>query len=291
MPLPCSDADRSAGDSPIGSAAAFTSFLLLDYRSPWGRDAADDAVRDSTGPAVARYLGEAPNLRSFAIRPPLDRRGVPPAPPRCGTVGHDARMVALPTDFTVADLEKAFMTAPPALTASGAGAVDPVIGVCTNARRDRCCAVRGRPVALALHSRFGARVTEISHLSGHRFAATLLVLPAGYFYGFLDPDSAERVVRAALDGLVDPLDLRGRADLSPAAQAADAFWRKGIGPAPVGAVRITGEDEVDGGILISAEVQGTIDRRLVRYEPGERITETGCGGKPIQTGSWLVTGR
>lgn len=285
MSLACSDADRAAGDSPVGSATTFDEFLLLDYRSPWGREAAADAVRDQLSAEVHDHLAGTGSLRPFAIRPVADRRGAPVQPPRWGRVGPAACMTELADDFTVADLRlmTEFMTAPPA-----AATAKTVIGVCTNARRDRCCAVRGRPVAAALLAEFGPAITEISHLGGHRFAATMLVLPVGYFYGVLDPDSARRVASAALDGLVDPANLRGRADLSPAAQAADAFWRAAIGTAPVDAVRLTSEQQDEDGVIVSAVVQGTADRRRVRYLPGTTIAATACGGKPITTGSWLV---
>src|SRR5690625_7107655 len=85
---PCSDMDRAAGDTPIGSGTSFRSFLLLDYRQPWGRVAADDAVRDLLDPAeqsavaAARETDQA--LRPFAIRPVQDRRTAPLAKTRIG---------------------------------------------------------------------------------------------------------------------------------------------------------------------------------------------------------------
>ncbi|HEU5385864.1 MAG TPA: sucrase ferredoxin [Streptosporangiaceae bacterium] len=47
--------------------------------------------------------------------------------------------------------------------------------VCTNGKRDRCCAVRGRPVAAAIADATGWDTWESSHLGGHRFAATALL--------------------------------------------------------------------------------------------------------------------
>lgn len=251
--VPCSDADRAAHDSPIGSASAFSRYLLIDYRAPWGRQAADDAVRDRVDPEID--IAGMTGLRAFAIRPVAQRRSAPLRPLIFGEIGSG-------------DADSLF------------------VGVCTNARRDRCCAVRGRPVALALHEEFGDCISEISHLGGHRFAATMLVLPFGYYYGQLDPVSAREVVTAAQRGLVHPENLRGRADLSPAAQAADAMWRRDIGPAPIDAVTILGERQVDGDVEVDALVQGAHQIRRVRRIPGPVITETACGGKPIRTGEW-----
>lgn len=294
--VPCSDADRAAGDSPVGSGTTFHSFLLLDYRAPWGRSAADDAVRDTLQPATAQLVRQRPRLRPFAIRPVRDRRQTPVQLPRLGLVGDGAQMATLPGAPDPTDLLAAQEQLRSAHSRRGTPYEDLVIGVCTNAKRDRCCAVRGRPVAQALADEFGHRVTEISHLGGHRFAATMLVLPTGYSYGFLGPESAADVVRAALDGLVHPANLRGRADLSPAGQAADAFWRASLGPSPVGAVRIIAErppetSDSGDGTVIEAVVQGAGARVDVRYVPGTRIEATLCGGKPITTGRWVVESR
>jgi len=280
---PCSDLTRAAGDDPAGSGTAFCTFLLLDYRSPWGRDAAGDAVRDLLAPAAGAAVHAARALRAFAIRPVQGRRGAIPIPARAGTVGHDARLMDL---ATLPDEPAVTAIASETLVGNPADGV--LIAVCTNARRDRCCAVRGRPVATALHAEFGDRVTEISHLGGHRYAATMLVLPTGYSYGFLDPVIARDVVLAALDGLVHPANVRGRADLPPAAQAADAFWRRQIGPAGVDAVRIENVRTDGDETLVTATVQGGPGRLHLHRVPGPEIPVTACGGKPISTGRWAV---
>ena len=51
--------------------------------------------------------------------------------------------------------------------------------VCTNGRRDVCCAVKGRPLALGMAALHPDRVWEVTHTSGHRFAPTAVLLPAG----------------------------------------------------------------------------------------------------------------
>ena len=46
----------------------------------------------------------------------------------------------------------------------------PLYLVCTHGRHDRCCALRGRPVAQALSRRHPQRTWESSHVGGDRFA-------------------------------------------------------------------------------------------------------------------------
>jgi hypothetical protein len=91
--------------------------------------------------------------------------------------------------------------------------------VCTNGKRDQCCALRGRPVAAAL-AEAGWDTWECSHLGGHRFAATLLVLPTGDMFGWLDAASAIDVLRRFDAGQLDLSHHRGRAGQPAHVQAA-----------------------------------------------------------------------
>ena len=82
----------------------------------------------------------------------------------------------------------------------------PVLAVCTHGRHDTCCAERGRPVAAGLAEAYPEETWEASHIGGDRFAANLLVLPFGLYFGRLDPASARGVARllAAGDVEADP---------------------------------------------------------------------------------------
>jgi hypothetical protein len=97
--------------------------------------------------------------------------------------------------------------------------------VCTHGRRDRCCALDGRALAAALSEIHEPSVWECSHLGGHRFAPTALVLPTGYLYGRLDPATAVAAHKAAGVGEVEPDRCRGRSTWSPAGQVAELAVR------------------------------------------------------------------
>ena len=45
---------------------------------------------------------------------------------------------------------------------------------------------------------------ECSHVGGDRFAPNVVLLPDGFYYGNLDPESAVRTVRQHLAGAVEP---------------------------------------------------------------------------------------
>lgn len=75
---------------------------------------------------------------------------------------------------------------------------EPVVLVCTNSKRDRCCALRGRPIVADLEHALGEQVWECTHTGGHRYAPTGILLPHGVTLGRI-PDAES--VRAALLGL------------------------------------------------------------------------------------------
>jgi hypothetical protein len=285
--LLCSDADAAADDDPRGSAATFTSFLLIEHLAAFGREAADDAVRavyaqDTTA------VTDLPGLRPFAIRPVGRSTGTGSRVRWIGRTGPHAFLQPVPATPTVSQLADLAASPRP-----GGHAAGPLFAVCTNGSRDRCCAIKGRDLAAELDRTLDApgadpTVVEISHLGGHRYAPTMLVLPFGYAYAWLDIESALDVAAAARDGLVHPGGLRGRADLPPAAQAAEAYWRAQVGPAPVDAVHIIDVDVDRDLYRVTARVDGRTETTRMRHVPGATIGATACGGKPIATGRWTV---
>jgi hypothetical protein len=285
--LSCSDADSAAGDDPRGSAAQFDSFLLIEHRSSFGKEAAEDAVRAVYTQDADQVLS-LPGLRPFAIRPVGRPETFGSTARFIGRTGPGSYLRETPNLPSIGDLAE--LADCPAPTSP-----EPLFAVCTNGSRDRCCAVKGRDLAARLRLELDGEgtdevsVVEVSHLGGHRFAPTMLVLPWGYAYGRLDLESAAEIAYAAQDGLVHPSNLRGRADLSPAAQVADASWRAELGPARIDAVSIVSVQPDGPYHLVRATVQGRVEQLRLRQVPGETIVVTACGGKPIATVGWQIS--
>ena len=101
----------------------------------------------------------------------------------------------------------------------------PTFLVCTHGRRDPCCAGRGWPVAVALTEEFPEQTWQCSHVGGDRFAANVVILPHGLYYGHVTPDDAVDVARRHLEGRVTVDVFRGRSIFAPAEQAAQHFAR------------------------------------------------------------------
>ncbi len=87
----------------------------------------------------------------------------------------------------------------------------PLFLVCAHGRRDVCCARLGGPLARALAARHPGQVWETTHVGGHRYAANLVILPHGLYYGPVDEDFAAAAIAAYQHGEITPARYRGRA--------------------------------------------------------------------------------
>jgi len=203
----------------IGSAFPANRLLLVEQPGPWSR-AGLLASRFDTALAhrlVARL--EAGGIRVVAIRRP--GRHVPDGARRWAVVDCRPGRERVRWGHFDDDRELLDLDVPGLLAArDGADPTEPEYLVCAHGTHDACCAIRGRPVAAALESRRPGRVWECSHVGGDRFAANLLVLPAGLLYGRVRPEDAEHLVALTDRECVDAAALRGRVGFSSAEQAA-----------------------------------------------------------------------
>ena len=111
----------------------------------------------------------------------------------------------------------------------------PALVVCTNGRRDQCCATWGRALLDELPREVAPRVWECTHLGGHRFAPTGLLVPSGFVLGRLQ---APAVHRAVVEGRLDLACVRGRSDLTAPEQVAEHEARRVRGIDDLG-IRLT----------------------------------------------------
>ena len=227
----CADAARERADPLAGSAPPTRRWLLLEHPGPWRIEAIAGAGID---PQVLSVLTSraGSNTRILLVRRPgrVDRQ----APRRWILAGLDSTTVTGQWQQ-----DKDLLDAADALVSPSTSVIpqsEPMILVCTHGVHDVCCALRGRPVASALYAQWPELIWECSHVGGDRFAPNLIVLPDGFYYGNLDPESAVATVEAHLGGTVLPDRLRGMARFAPPVQAAviAAYQRYGpLGPSDV----------------------------------------------------------
>ena len=229
-------------DEPIaGTASNVRAFLLVEHTGAWGVN----ALRDARLPVRARQ----PPAAVLACRRGAGRcwPGVPTAP-----ATDDVRVFAAYADPVAPWLESAAFTdihevLDLDLAALGRGrslGLEPTDGslfcVCTHGRHDACCAERGRPVAAALEAAHPEETWEVSHIGGDRFAANMVVLPHGLYYGRLDAAAALGVAGTHLAGGLDLDHLRGRSGLRMPVQAAEIALRRQLEETRNDAVRFLG---------------------------------------------------
>jgi hypothetical protein len=229
--LRCSFASELRGDPVVGTAAPSVGMVLVEQPGPWGRQA---LVESRLDPAVGAALSDravAMGLRMLLVRRP--GRAPEPAQRRWavvdsrpgqevswwGTFRDDAELLDLPLDGS-----------------AGSSSYEPTYLVCTHGRHDACCAIRGRPLAQSLAHERPEAVWECSHVGGDRFAANLVALPHGLYYGRVSPQAGAEVVAAHERGEVHPSYLRGRTTFPPVAQAAQQHARLVLGEFAISAL-------------------------------------------------------
>lgn len=222
-PVACSSRSLAVGEPLAGSAPVAASWIVIEEPGPWGRDALRDS---SVPPQLADWLEQL--AATVGTRPitarHAQRRRVGDQPRNVWIASSDPTapggpqlrhaMVDRLTDIMQWDLQG---LAEGRLPEIGTVVSAPTEFICTHSGRDACCALLGRARA-----RQRPRSWECSHLGGHRFAATSVVLPFGAVFGRLGPTDE-----------LDTAHLRGASYLPSALQVAEIAVRRDRAMSPL----------------------------------------------------------
>ena len=266
MTFRCSIASAEDDEQLAGTAPTELRYLFIEDAGPW----AAKAVEESGLPdEVKAHLASLTDTRVQLIR----RHGGSDlsAGRRIFTVeyGDGPPRLATSTIDDVRELLEPLSTMP----------YDGLLWlVCTNGRRDVCCAEFGRPVARALAQRWPEETWETTHLGGHRFAGTFLALPSGVTIGRADPGSAVADAAEIVAGGHPWRTSRGRAGFPPEAQVAE------LAALAAGATDVHWHPPVTDG-----RVNLTVDGRPTSYDvertPGPDRRQS-CGNSPAKR-TWV----
>jgi len=271
VPERCADLSELAGE-PLGATATTAeNWLLVEVPGTWERDVADGAgLSDRSRGAARAWLAETESSRLLFLRRPGRARSTSKLVHLVRASEQDAgvRRFELGAHDELADLD---------LAGGGERVERQLVLVCGHGARDACCALRGTAVYTALSRQIGdCELWLSSHQGGHRFAANVLVLPAGLQLGRLTPENAGGVVREALSGRIDLDHYRGRSAYPARAQAAELAVR-----AAAGLVAVSDLELVDAG----AEPVRFLDRdgreraAVVEERAGPTLPAS-CGAEP-----------
>lgn len=245
----CADLSRAAGEPLAATATTAERWLLVEVPGTWPRDvSAAGALPDTAREAVSTWLAETPASRLLFVRRPGQSAMRPAAfVVRAAESVTEVRRIELEdhADLAHVDFEK-----------GGDLTETRLVLVCGHGSRDTCCARRGTAVHRALAHHLPEEDLWISsHQGGHRFAANVLVLPAGLQFGRVEPDEAPSLVAQALAGTIELDRYRGRTCYAPAVQAAERAVRE------------------------VARLDGVLDLRVVGTEGPVVRFHTGSGGE------------
>ncbi len=221
-------ADCHAGAEPaVGTAPELArSWLLVEHDGPWPADPREAELPGALGALASR--ADELGIRVQLIRRPGRRRPRPSG--QAAGAGAPASVyvgwTAGPSpwlrrgDASVAGSLPGQLDglAEGAAPSFGSPVTAPLYLVCAHGRRDVCCARFGAPLARALGLAHPAQTWETTHVGGHRYAANLVILPHGLYYGPVDEAGAAEAIAAYQRGEIAPSRYRGRAGESRAEQ-------------------------------------------------------------------------
>ncbi|MEV5797406.1 sucrase ferredoxin [Streptomyces collinus] len=245
----CATASRSLDEPVSGTAVTATTWLLLEQPGPWGAKALTASHLDPVLGRALEAAAEGTGVRVALVRRP-GRHADPGTPgPRQVYAAHTVPGNVWLHSATVHDPHRLLDLD---LAALGAGdhrsfgaalggrphTGDPLALVCTNGKRDRCCALLGRPLATELSAVGEPGVWEVTHLGGHRFSPTVLVLPYGYAYGRVEADTVREALRGVREGRVVTEACRGCSAWGRPGQAAELAVRSVAAEDRAGALRV-----------------------------------------------------
>jgi hypothetical protein len=246
----CSRLSVDARERMFGTASLVDVWLLLEYNGRWTRDLlADSELSGEVKQALSDTLRAVRGSRLLFIK--NDLRG------KAGlsfylAVAREQQQALY--RFELDDYGDLLSLDLEALaggeTSDDLHAVDdPLYLVCVDGKHDKCCAKFGLPMFREMTREAGQTVWQSSHVGGDRFAANVVCLPSGVYYGHVTPEEAGQIVDDTAAGRVYLEKFRGRSYYSFDVQAAEYFARVASGLTATNAFALQDVAHSDGGLI------------------------------------------
>jgi hypothetical protein len=227
----CSFLSQASGEALYGSAANALVWFLLEYNHPTGAKAFEESVLTASfKTAFSSYVEAVQGARLQLIKQRTDL-----------TEEHVTLFICLSRErdpvlyeFKAQSYDDLLSLNFPAILAedpsyAGNRRLEPLFLVCTNGKRDPCCARWGLPLYNTLSRSAPGETWQTSHVGGHRFAPNLVCFPHGLYYGRVDGEACAGLLEKYRQGRLSLEHYRGRSSYPAAAQAAEYFLRKQTG--------------------------------------------------------------
>ena len=238
----CADVSRDDDEPLAATASVVERWLLVEYRGLWAHDAVDGSTLSAgLKRTLAAWRYAEPRSRVLFVR-------------RTGR-GSGDRLLAFrvtsregETTSRRLELERHDDLLGLDLDRAGDPVDHPLLLVCTHGKHDACCARYGRPLYEAVREQVDEEwAWQCSHVGGDRFAGNLVVLPAGLYFGRVEPAEAWQALDELLAGRIPMPRYRGRSCHPFPAQAAERAVREATGLAGFDDLRLASfQSTVDG---------------------------------------------
>lgn len=217
----CAITARERGENPLGSASNPSALVLLAVPQSRWKHYREIEHMSPVLQEVVRSLKPAPSILTLNPDPAYARPGYVFAARLDWT---DRGMHPRVFMVTEANLEEACIALLQedwdSLTPWQVEAPERLMLVCTHGSHDSACGKLGYPIYRDLRQQApeGTQVWRACHIGGHRFAPTLLDLPEGRSWGFLDQQTASQILHRT--GSIEDLrrHLRGHMGMPAFAQ-------------------------------------------------------------------------
>lgn len=286
--------DREVEALP-GTAKQARTYVLFEFPGPWSHDVLDgNTFGAELTVKIKAHLAKWDASLQLIRHPTREGRDI--SSPHLYIVFSDiglTEVLHVDGPESILDLD----LSGPGLN-GGQARLAPLLLICTHAKRDRCCAVKGRPLVNELERKYpfkktGDIVWETSHVKGHRFAPAMLLMPWGYSFGRMNFEATEAMIGAAMRAQYFVPGNRGRGTLSAPAQAGEV--------AVATHLQSSGREVAYGQLELVAEDKEEDTARVVFRDgvSGEEFTIqlstvsvegviSSCGDEPKTGTSWRV---
>lgn len=241
----CSSFSRNTGEQLFATAVKNRVWFMLEYPFLWGHNALLESALPH--PIKDRFTSLLETIPSSRVE--LIKAGFSSYPRKI------AFYVAISDElhprlykFQISSYEDLLDMDIPAVISGAEEFQDfledlPLILICTNGRRDRCCARFGLPVYSELARLLPGNIGQCTHVGGHRFAANVLCFPHGIYYGRVTQNEAKYIIQALRQGNIFLDKLRGRSCYDRVVQAAEYYLRRKSGELRLSAFQLLGSWE------------------------------------------------
>ncbi|MDL5204237.1 sucrase ferredoxin [Streptomyces sp. ALI-76-A] len=290
----CTTVSRDSDEPVAGTAATATTWLLLEQPGPWGAKALTSSHLDPVLGHALEAAAKGTGVRVVLIRRPgrhadsgtaTAARQVYVAHTVPGNVWLRSATIRDPRrllDVDFAALGRGDHSGFDAALDGRPHTGDPLALVCTNGKRDRCCALLGRPLAAELAASGVQGVWEVTHLGGHRFSPTLLVLPYGYAYGRAEAHAVKEVLHSVRAGRIVVEGCRGNSAWERPGQAAELAVRGAVGEYTAGTLAVVRTQSVAPGWEVTvAHTDGRHWRVVVAQGASQPPRPESCGASVL----------